>query len=224
MYFSDVDDAGHRFGPAAPQTDSAIARVDSLVGALVDGIAARGLTGRVNLVVVSDHGMASLAADRVIYLDDYVDLSRMTVVDLSPVGALAPAAGYEAEAYARLKGAHPRMQVYRKGELPARLHFNTNPRITPIVTIIDEGWVLATRAGVARLGHPRGGAHGYDNALPSMGALFVASGPDFREGVVVPPFQNIHVYALLARLLGVTPAPNDGSPDSTRALLRAPDR
>ena len=223
-YFSDVDDAGHAFGPNAPQTNSAIARVDSLIGALVDGITTLGLIGSVNLVVVSDHGMTPLAADRVIYLDDYVDLSRMTVVDLSPVGSLVPAAGYEAEAYRRLKGAHARLQVYRKGELPARLHYNSNARITPLVTIADEGWTLTTRAIAARLGPPRGGAHGFDNLLPSMGALFVAAGPDFRAGVVVPPFQNIHVYSLLAKLLGVTPAPNDGSPDSTRALLRAPVR
>ncbi|MDP1859425.1 MAG: ectonucleotide pyrophosphatase/phosphodiesterase [Gemmatimonadaceae bacterium] len=224
MYVSDMDDAGHAYGPNAPQVDSALARVDSLVGALVDGISTLGLSGSVNLVVVSDHGMAALAADRVIYLDDYVDLSRMTVVDLSPVGSLVPAAGYEAEAYRRLTGAHPRLKVYRKGELPARLHFNANARITPLVTIADEGWTLTTRAIAARVGLPRGGAHGFDNLLPSMGALFVAAGPDFRAGVVVPPFQNIHVYSLLAGLLGVTPAPNDGSPDSTRALLRAPAR
>ncbi len=223
-YFSDVDDAGHAYGPNAPQTDSAIARVDSLVGALADGISTLGLKGSVDLVVVSDHGMTALAADRVIYLDDYVDLSRMTVVDLSPVGALVPAASYAAEAYRQLKGAHPHLQVYRKGELPARLHYNANARITPLVTIADEGWTLTTRAAAARLGPPRGGAHGFDNLLPSMGALFVATGPDFRTGAVVPPFQNIHVYSLLARLLGVTPAPNDGSPDSTRALLRAPGR
>lgn len=223
-YFSDVDDAGHRFGPDAPQTDSAIARVDSLVGALVDGIAARGLTERVNVVVVSDHGMTPLGADRVIYLDDYVDLSRMTVVDLSPVGSLIPAASYAAETYARLKGAHPRLQVYRKGEVPARLHFNAHARITPLVTLVDEGWTLTTRAAVARRGPPKGGAHGFDNQLPSMGALFVAAGPDFQQGVVTPPFQNIHVYSLLAGLLGVTPASNDGSPDSTRALLRTPGR
>jgi predicted AlkP superfamily pyrophosphatase or phosphodiesterase len=111
------------------------------------------------------------------------------------------------------------MQVYRKGEVPARLHFNNNPRITPIVTIADEGWTMTTRTA-ARAGLPAGGTHGFDNLLPSMGALFVASGPAFRQGVVVPPFQNVHVYALLAGLLGVTPAPNDGSPDSTRALLR----
>lgn len=67
---------------------------------------------------------------------------------------------------------------------------------------------------------PPAGEHGFDNLMPSMGATFIAAGPAFREGVTVPPFQNIHVYDLLCRLLGIRPAPNDGSPDSTRALLR----
>ncbi len=222
MYFSDVDDAGHRYGPDAPETDAAIAHVDSMIGTLLDGIASRGLRDRVNVIVVSDHGMTSLAADRVIYLDDYLDLSKVTIVDGSPVGAFVPAAGYEAEAYARLRTAHPRMQVYRKGEVPARFRFNEHPRITPLIAIADEGWTITTRPAAKRSGPPRGGAHGYDNTLQSMGALFVASGPDFKQGAVVPPFQNIHIYELLAGLLKVMPAPNDGSPDSTRALLRMP--
>ena len=88
------------------------------------------------------------------------------------------------------------------------------------MTVADEGWTMTTRALVQRNGLPKGGAHGYDNQLSSMGALFVASGPDFKQGILVPPFQNIHVYELLARLLGVRPAPNDGSMDSTRSFLR----
>jgi hypothetical protein len=38
--------------------------------------------------------------------------------------------------------------------------------------------------------------------------------------VVVPAFSNIHVYELMAQVLGLTPAPNDGSPDSVRMMLR----
>jgi predicted AlkP superfamily pyrophosphatase or phosphodiesterase len=219
-YFSTVDDAGHKYGPESPQVDTAIAEVDRQIGALVDGLAARGLSQRVNLIVVSDHGMTTVASDRVIYLDDYIDLSRVDIVDASPVGALAPKAGYEDEAFRRLSGAHPRLQVYRKRDVPARFHFSTHARITSLVTVVDEGWTLTTRAAMRRSGKLSGGAHGYDNELPSMGALFIAAGPDFRKGVVVPPFQNIHLYDLMARLVGVRPAPNDGSPDSTRAMLR----
>jgi predicted AlkP superfamily pyrophosphatase or phosphodiesterase len=64
------------------------------------------------------------------------------------------------------------------------------------------------------------GAHGYDNQLSSMGALFVAMGPDFKQGLTVPPFANVHVYPLLAAVLHLQPAGTDGSLDSVRTLLR----
>ena len=56
-----------------------------------------------------------------------------------------------------------------------------------------------------------GGEHGYDPADPQMAALFIAHGPSFLRGVVLPPFDNVDVYPLLAGLIGVTPLPNDGN-------------
>ena len=38
----------------------------------------------------------------------------------------------------------------------------------------------------------------------------------------VPPFRNIHVYPLLAAVLGLDPGTTDGSLDSVRAMLRNP--
>jgi predicted AlkP superfamily pyrophosphatase or phosphodiesterase len=69
--------------------------------------------------------------------------------------------------------------------------------------------------------HARG-SHGYDPALPSMRASFIARGPAFRQGVEIPAFDNVDVYLLLARLLGITPAPNDG--DITPLLPALRDR
>jgi hypothetical protein len=42
------------------------------------------------------------------------------------------------------------------------------------------------------------------------GTVFLARGPAFAEGVVLPPFDNVDLYPLLARLVGIRPAPNDG--------------
>ena len=55
-----------------------------------------------------------------------------------------------------------------------------------------------------------------------LGALFVAAGPDIQPGRVIGPVANVHVYPLLARLLGITPASSDGALDSIRAVLRRP--
>ncbi len=220
LYLSDVDGAGHDFGPDAPQTDSAVARVDSAVGALLRGIESRGLAGRVNVVVVADHGMAATSPERLIYLDDYVDLSGITVVDWSPVALLLPKAGGDEALYQALAGRHPHLTVYRRTQIPDRLHYRAHPRIPPVVAVADEGWEITTRARVARRPFRAGGTHGYDPAVRSMGALFVAAGPAFAQGKVVEPFQNVHLYELMAHLLGLRPAPNDGSLDSVRVMLK----
>jgi len=225
QYFSEVDHAGHLFGPDSPQTDSAIAQVDSAVGAIVDGIARVHLDGRVNVIVVADHGMAAISPSRVVFLDDYVSLDSVDVIDWGAYGLVAPKPGHERYAYDRLRGANPHLTVYRKSQIPARFHYDSNPRIPAILALADEGWTVSSHARFDRNpSRAGGGEHGYDNLLPDMGALFIASGPAFKAGLVVKPFQNIHVYDLMAHVLGLRPAPNDGSLDSTSAMLRVPPK
>jgi predicted AlkP superfamily pyrophosphatase or phosphodiesterase len=221
MYFADVDDATHAYGTDAPETQAAIREVDRAVGRLLAGLDARGLLGKLNIVIVSDHGMADVARDRVIFLDDYLDLASVRIIDPSPLASIRPEPGDEDRVYEALAGRSPHLAVYRREESPARWHFRAHRRIQPLQALADDGWSISTRSYFAT--HPqayRGATHGYDNALPSMRATFLAMGPAFRRGVTVPPFQNIHVYELLCRLLGIAPAPNDGSPDSVTMLLR----
>jgi predicted AlkP superfamily pyrophosphatase or phosphodiesterase len=219
LYYSDVDHAGHSYGPHTPQVDSAIARVDSMIGRLMDGIASRGLGNRINLIVLADHGMAARSPDKAIFLDDYIPLGDVDVVDLAAVGLITPKAGKIDNVYAALRDHNPHLHVYRKEDVPARFHYTDNGRITPLVLMADEGYTITTHAAFT-VRPPTGGEHGYDNQLPDMGALFVASGPAFRRGLTVAPFQNIHVYDLLCLILGLKPAANDGSTDSSRGLIK----
>lgn len=219
LYFSIVDHAGHDFGPDAPQTDSAIATVDSMMGRLVDGLRTRGLDDKVNVVIVSDHGMHETPKDEVIALDDYIALDDVDVIDWTPVGLVQPKPGKLDAVYAALAHANPHLKVYRRADVPERFHYRAHPRIPDLVLVADEGWSISTRSRRATW-PPHGATHGWDHEAPSMRALFVAAGPAFKRGETVAPFQNIHVYDLLCRILGLAPAPNDGSPDSTRALLR----
>ncbi len=108
--------------------------------------------------------------------------------------------------------------MYRKAEIPERYHYRKHSRIAPVIAVADDGWQIASRDRASRGRWERGG-HGYDPAAASMRALFVADGPAFRSGAVVPPFGSVHVYALLCEVLGVPPNPHDGTLDSVRALL-----
>jgi len=64
------------------------------------------------------------------------------------------------------------------------------------------------------------GMHGFDPALKSMGATFIASGPAFKRGVTIPPFDNVDVYNLLCAVLGLRPAPNDGDDFLVKRVLK----
>ncbi len=222
LYFGDVDHAGHRYGPGSPQTDSAIALTDSMIGLLVAGLSQRGLTGSVDLVVVSDHGMAATGPDRVVWLDDYVDSTSIEVDEQSPLLTAWPDEGLEDSVYRGLRRA-PHLTVYRRAKLPPRFRLEGSPRVPPIVALADEGWTLEWRAAAAQArAWSSFGNHGYDDSLPVMRAIFIAHGPAFRRGLVVPPFRNIHIYPLLAEVLGLHPAPTDGTLDSVRVMLSSP--
>jgi predicted AlkP superfamily pyrophosphatase or phosphodiesterase len=106
--------------------------------------------------------------------------------------------------------------------MPQRFHYRANPRIPPVVVLAAPGWSVAARKSDVT-SHPdrySGGTHGYDDTVSVMRAVFLAAGPAFRQGVTAPPFRNIHIYDLIAGILGLTPAANDGSADSTVMLLR----
>jgi predicted AlkP superfamily pyrophosphatase or phosphodiesterase len=205
LYFDIVDTAGHEFGPDSTEVNRAAATVDAAIGRLREGLKARGLAA--NIVVVADHGMAPTSSDRLIYIDDIIPKDSYTALDLGPLGTIYPKPGREAEVQA-LVGKRAHLECWNKADIPARLHYGHNPRVAPIVCMPQTDWLLTTHD--AKRSRPTGGDHGYDNQSPEMLAVFVASGPAIRHGVRLPVFDNVDVYPLLARLVGVKPQPNDG--------------
>ena len=211
LYFDVVDSAGHTFGPDAPETAAAIATVDAALGRLRAGLAKLGLRDRTDLVLVSDHGMEPVSADRTILLDDFVPLESIDVDFAGPVAGLRPKSGTPAELVARFRGRDPHLQAWLRDEVPERLHYRASNRIAPVVLCADPGWMITTRdfLRVRRATFERG-AHGFDPDSVNMGALFIAHGPSFRRGHEFAGVDNIHVYNLLCAALGLKPAPNDG--------------
>lgn len=206
LYFNRIDIAGHRYGPDAPETRAAIARVDAAIGHLVEGLKTAGLSGRTVLVVVSDHGMAATAPDRTIWLDDMVDPAALRIGYNGALLLADPSPGREAEARS-LIGSHPHMTCYDKGRLPERLHYGRHPRVARIVCLAETGWLISTRDNPLT---SVGGAHGYDNAAREMQAVFIAQGPGVAVGRKVTDLDAVDIQPLLARLLGIKAPPGDG--------------
>ena len=72
LYFEAVDIAGHQHGPDSTEVAGAIRRVDRAMGWLISGLKSRKLWGKVNLVVVSDHGMVGVGPENKIKIPDDV--------------------------------------------------------------------------------------------------------------------------------------------------------
>lgn len=217
LYMEDVDTAGHDFGPDSAELNAAVARVDAALGRFVAGLQARRIEA--NLVIVADHGMAATAPERAIILDDLLPLDAIRTTGLGAFLAGAAAAGRGAEVDAALLRPHPNMECWRKGDIPAKHRYGSHRRVQPIFCLPRTGWEITTRERYAK-DPPGGGNHGFDPAAAEMRALFIGAGPAFRAGVRPAVFDNVDIYPLMARLLGVRPEPNDGDLDELAQALK----
>ncbi|HEY3521942.1 MAG TPA: ectonucleotide pyrophosphatase/phosphodiesterase [Rhodanobacteraceae bacterium] len=219
LYFDQVDHQAHEHGPDSKEVDDALREVDAALGRLIGGLKQRALFDNANLVIVSDHGMAAVPRGHAIYIDKFFDTRRAHTVMLGAIAGVDANVGETLDVRGLL-APHAHMHCWRKEDIPARLHYGTNARIPPIVCLAQTGWLITTRAAQAKRKRADRGEHGYDNADPRMRALFVAEGPAFRQGHVVPPFPNVDVYPLLAHLLHIAPQKNDGDYAAVATMLK----
>jgi predicted AlkP superfamily pyrophosphatase or phosphodiesterase len=223
LYFELVDTVGHAEGPRGRTLDAAMASIDRALARLVDGLAQRGLGDAVNLVIVSDHGMAETSPRRTVVLDRIVPLEDVTVRYWGTVLGIEPRAGRERSVEAALLRPHRNLECWRKQDIPARFRYGKHPRVAPIMCLARTGWTVASSAWVARNPDRKpGGAHGYDNAAPEMRALFVAHGPAFRRGAVIEPLETRDVYGVLMRALSLPPEVPLANPEGIRAVFAEP--
>ena len=218
LYFHQVDTAGHHFGPDSAEVNAALADIDAAIGLLVEGLKTRRMA--VNLLVVSDHGMARVYPDKRIFLEDLLPLEAVRTLTMGPMMTLYPAAGREAEVEAALIRPHDQMACWRKENIPGRFRYGRNPRVAPFFCLPKTGWTITTREWVANARRISVGEHGYDPADPDMAAMFVAHGPAFRKGAVLPQFDTVDVYPLLAKLVRVRAIRGDWDEEGFAALAR----
>lgn len=220
LYFEQVDKAGHRHGPDSPEVDAALREVDDALARLRAGLRERRLDARSNLVIVSDHGSTTTRPDMRVHLDDLIPLADVRVVNYGVLAGVEPLPGKSAAIERALLVPHGHMQCWRKTELPPRFHYGTHARVPALLCLAAPGAIITSHEYSDRGGHYSAGEHGYDNAHPEMAALFVAHGPAFRSGVVVPTIDGVDVYPLLAHLLGIPAAANDGDFSAVAGALR----
>jgi predicted AlkP superfamily pyrophosphatase or phosphodiesterase len=217
LYFDEPDITSHKFGPVSPQTGRVIERLDSLIGVLRLKLSLLPCGKKINLILLSDHGMGAVSPQRYINLRDLVPPGMITsVIGGNPVIMINPAAGKKDSILFLLKPVKG-IKAWSKTEVPERLHFGTNPRIPEIIVVADSSWSIGIRPDASSI---KGGAHGYDNSDSDMFAIFYAAGPAFKQNYRFHELNNTDIYDLICRILDLKPAANDGIMSHIEGLLR----
>ncbi len=201
LYFSEVDHAGHEFGPDDARTTDAVATVDKAIARLRAELATLGQSA--NLVIVADHGMAGVSSNRLIKLYEALKPEDARIVADGPYAGIVPLPGREDAVAKVLLAPRDHMTCWRKADVPARLAYGRNPRVPDFVCLAETGWMILASPPQPGREFKLGGAHGYDNDAPEMRALFIASGPAFKAAGKIPTFDNVDINPLLRDLLGL---------------------
>jgi alkaline phosphatase D len=217
LYFDEPDHTSHSFGPVAPETGIVVQRLDSLIGVLRTKLATLSYARRINLIILSDHGMAAVSPEKYINLKSIVpDRMISSISGGNPVYLINSAEGKK-DSVLYLLNKVAGLKAWDKSQVPSRLRYGTNPRIPEIVVLADSSWSIGTRPDGTTL---RGGAHGYDNLNSDMFSIFYATGPLFKKNYTFKELNNVDVYNLVCGILKIKPAKNDGDPEHIKGLLR----
>ncbi len=198
-YFSLVDSMGHEFGPDAVQTRDAVHKLDALMGQLRTRLSK--LSQDINLVIVSDHGMAQVDPEQSIIVSSLPKDDNFIIVNTGPrllIYTKSDAQNADIDAYkARLqKAAKGRYSVLSSEQLNG-YHYNSGSRVGDIVVQTNAPAVFSNGTKAPYLG-----THGYAYS-EDMAASFIATGPAFKQGMSIELVNNLDIYPVLAKVMGL---------------------
>uniref|UniRef100_A0A8C4GXL9 SMB domain-containing protein n=1 Tax=Dicentrarchus labrax TaxID=13489 RepID=A0A8C4GXL9_DICLA len=232
MHSEQPDTYGHRMGPMSIELNNPLRVIDRIVGQLMDGLKQMRLHRCVNIILVGDHGMEEAHCDRTEFLSNYMTNIDDIVLIPGSLGRIRRG-NYNIVAQKwnyiptivsvfQCKKADQHFKPYLKQHLPKRLHYANNRRIEDIHLLVERKWHVARKVPEVKRHCGFSGDHGYDNKINSMQTIFLGYGPSFKYKTKVPAFENIELYNVMCDLLGLKPAPNNGTHGSLNHLLRGP--
>ncbi|MFY0253953.1 ectonucleotide pyrophosphatase/phosphodiesterase [Chitinophaga sp. 30R24] len=218
FYFPEVDHMGHRYGPDSDSVRNAVQFVDASIGKMVAAVNQLHLP--VNFIVVSDHGMLKADTEHPVEVQEVPVLQPLKILWGSEKIMLYGKNEQDIRAaYDYLKQHENHYTAYLKKETPERWHYGQEDiyhRIGDIILLAEPNYIF----GLPGKKYSTLGYHGYDNNLTNMNAIFMAWGPAFKPATRIATFENVHVYPLVANILGLNiTQPIDGKLDVLEAIL-----
>ena len=216
-YLEEPDGVGHDFGPNDPRTFEKVHYIDSLVGILNSKIQQLPNKEAINFIIVSDHGMGPITTENNITITELLPKAwNINIQGGNPFYNLYVEDEYLDSVYTLLKKTE-HLKTWKPNEVPSYLNYGSNPKVGDIILVADSAWSLTMKK--PRL-FSNGGTHGYDIKNSDMHAIFYATGPSFKEKYVQDSFKNTDIYPLLAHILKIVPAENDGDLSEVSTMLK----
>ncbi|MFA6676489.1 MAG: nucleotide pyrophosphatase/phosphodiesterase family protein [Bacteroidales bacterium] len=219
-YFEEPDATGHHHGPHSLEVKNKVHYLDSLMGCLYKGLKALPNAKRINLIITSDHGMASVPASHNINPNDYIKKEWYSYLT-GNIPSMFYVNNDIKDPTAKIDSIYnhlskvPHLYVWRKNEIPDSLNYSDNTNIGDILVLPEVGWQFGTKP------HYNGGAHGFAPQNHQMHVPLIAIGHDFKtkfknRNII----ENVNIYPLLCHLLKINPSKCDGTKENTQELLR----
>jgi len=228
LYFSDMDDVGHAYGPDNDvKLSERLLALDAQLGALFEGVKSFDLN--INVIIVSDHGMTNVLPENLINLDSITHNLPVKVINN---GALA---------HIHLQDDADKKRVYKKlkkkeknfriADVEDRSEYvNIEPfreRLGDILVLPDLGYYLADTGGLLNYQKRAAffktevfGEHGYHPSYKDMHGIFYASGPALQINKKIDSIENIEIYPLICKILNLPiPSNIDGKVERIVSVL-----
>ncbi|EAR01652.1 ectonucleotide pyrophosphatase/phosphodiesterase [Maribacter sp. HTCC2170] len=224
MYFSDMDDVGHDFGPNNDEKlKKALFDLDNHLGNLFKGAAKTGLP--INFLVVSDHGMSALSTSKYIAVEDIMNTSLYSTINNGAIVNVHPKKDVSTDSvYNYLKAKEHNFKIYKTENTPGFEYNPKNKNWGTIQVIPDFGYYFSKKQKIEALKNlpiTTVGVHGYDPVHKDMHGIFYANGPAFKKGYALPSIKNIHIYPLMCRILDLEiPSNIDGKIEELEVILK----
>lgn len=222
LYFHDTDTYGHMYGPDSPELNKTVMQLDSVIGTLTSGLKKIGMMDSVNIILVSDHGMAEVYPDKTVNIEQYIEGEKYRLDSDGPLMFVYAEGANIQAVYEKLKKNENHYKVYTKDNMPPHFHFTADENIPQVLVVAEPHWILVNNSSPKNMIEKYGkGKHGYEKDWLDMHGTFIAAGPSFKENYKTGTVWNVDIYPLLCKIFNI-PVDHkiDGDIDRIRFILK----
>lgn len=213
----DVYEVSSKSGSESDEVKNTIATIDSLVGYFMKQTNSLNIKDSINFIIVSNHGMADVNTQKTVYINNLLNKNWVDTVLAENQFLLVYPEKKCTDSILNSLIKTEGIKAWAKKDIPNRFFLKNSVRVPEIVVVANKGWNICVNTENISINK---GTSGYDNIISDMNGVFYAIGPNFKKDYKSEQLYNTDIYNLLARILEIKAAPNDGKDKRIMHVLK----